>query len=126
MPSPDLSRFDGKIAVVTGAAQGIGEATARLFAERGVAGLLLTDRNAQNGRAVAAELSKAGTPAEFFPAELDDITQVQQIVPAADAHFGKVHILANVPVSPIAVRSGTPLQSSGTGCSPSMCGRRSS
>jgi NAD(P)-dependent dehydrogenase (short-subunit alcohol dehydrogenase family) len=92
----DLSRFDGRIALITGAAQGIGEATARLFAERGVAGLLLTDRNAEKGRAVAAEISRSGTPAEFIAAELDDIAQVLRIVPAVDAHFGKLHILVNV------------------------------
>jgi NAD(P)-dependent dehydrogenase (short-subunit alcohol dehydrogenase family) len=89
-------RFDGKIAVVTGAAQGIGEATARLLAERGVAGLLLTDRNAERGAAVAADISKSGVPAEFVPAELDDMAQVERIVPAADKRFGKVHVLANV------------------------------
>ena len=50
------ARFAGKIAVVTGAAQGIGEASARLLAERGAAGLLLTDRNADKGRAVAASM----------------------------------------------------------------------
>ena len=49
----DLSRFDGKVAVITGAAQGIGEATARLLAERGIAGLLLTDRQAARLDAVA-------------------------------------------------------------------------
>jgi len=96
MPNSDVFRLEGKIAVITGAAQGIGEATARLLAARGAAGLLLTDRNAQKGRAVAAEISKSGTAAEFIAAELDDITQVQQIVPAADAHFGRVDVLVNV------------------------------
>ena len=42
-----LSRFEGKVALVTGAAQGVGEAVARLFAERGISGMLLTDRNAE-------------------------------------------------------------------------------
>jgi len=90
------ARFEGKIAVVTGAAQGIGEAAARLLAERGAAGLLLTDRNAEKGRAVAASISGSGTPAEFVAAELDDITQVQAIVPAADNRFGRVDVLVNV------------------------------
>ncbi len=91
----DHSRFDGRIAVVTGAAQGIGETVARLLATRGAAGLLLTDRNAQKGRAVAADIAKSGVPVEFIAAELDDIVQVQQVVPAADAHFGRVDVLVN-------------------------------
>jgi len=90
------ARFEGKIAVVTGAAQGIGEAAARLLAERGAAGLLLTDRNVEKGRVVAASISGSGTPAEFVAAELDDITQVQAIVPAADNRFGRVDVLVNV------------------------------
>ncbi len=90
------SDLSGKIAVITGAAQGIGEATALLFAERGAAGLLLTDRNADKGQAVAASISAAGTPAEFFAADLTDLEQVQSIVPAADRRFGRVDILVNV------------------------------
>jgi len=90
------ARFAGKVAVVTGAAQGIGEAAARLFAARGAAGLLLTDRNSEKGRAVAAAIAASGTPAEFIAAELDDIAQVQAIVPAADARFGRVDVLVNV------------------------------
>jgi NAD(P)-dependent dehydrogenase (short-subunit alcohol dehydrogenase family) len=90
------ARMTGKVAVVTGAAQGIGEAVARLFAERGAAGLLLTDRNAEKGRAVAADISAQGTPAGFFPADLADIAEVQAIVPAADHRFGRVDVLVNV------------------------------
>jgi hypothetical protein len=91
-----LSRFTGKVAVVTGAAQGIGEATARLLAERGAAGVLLTDRNAAKGEAVAASLAAGGTPAEFVAAELDDMEQVGRIIPAAVTRFGRVDVLANI------------------------------
>lgn len=88
-------RFAGKIAVVTGAAQGIGEASARLLAARGAAGLLLSDRNAQKGEAVAAAITASGVPAVFVAADLAEIAQVQTIVPAADARFGRVDVLVN-------------------------------
>lgn len=89
------ARFAGQVAVVTGAAQGIGEATARLLAARGAAGVLLTDRQADRGRAVAASITASGVPAAFFAAELDDLAQVQAIIPAADKRFGAVHVLVN-------------------------------
>ncbi len=91
----DLSRLDGKIAVITGAAQGIGEATARLFAERGVAGLLLTDRQPDLLAAVADAL-RGITRVETVVADLSDAAQVATIVPAAEAAFGRVDILANI------------------------------
>ena len=87
------SSLAGKIAVVTGAAQGIGEATARLFVARGAAGVVLVDRNADKGRAVAASL---GDRALFVETDLADPAAVAGVIPAADARFGRVDILANV------------------------------
>lgn len=90
------SLLTGKVAVITGAAQGIGEATARLFAAREIAGLLLTDRNEPRGRAVAASLSEAGTQVEFVAADLAAPDEVLALVPAAERAFGRVDILVNV------------------------------
>lgn len=90
------SSLAGKVAVVTGAAQGIGEATARLFAARDAAGLVLCDRNAEKGEAVAKSLRDSGTKAVFVQAELSDPAQVARVMPAADAAFGRVDVLVNV------------------------------
>ena len=88
-----LHRLDGKVALVTGAAQGIGEITARLMAERGIAGLLLADRNAERGEAVARSL---GSVAKFVAADLEDLDQVQGLVPAAESAFGRLDIVCNI------------------------------
>ena len=61
------SSFAGKVAVVTGAAQGVGEATARLMAARGAAGLALIDRQPERLAAVAADLTTRGTPVLCWP-----------------------------------------------------------
>lgn len=90
------AQFAGKIAVVTGAAQGIGEATARLLAARGAAGLVLVDRRADQGEAVARSLNAAGTKAIFVEADLADPAAVAKVIPAADKAFGRVDLLANI------------------------------
>jgi NAD(P)-dependent dehydrogenase (short-subunit alcohol dehydrogenase family) len=87
--------FAGKIAVVTGAAQGIGEAVARLFAARGVAGLLLTDRTRDRGEAVAKSIGDAGKPVVFVAADLGVPAEVETIIPAAVKRFGRVDVLVN-------------------------------
>ena len=56
-----MARLEGKVAIITGAAKGLGEADARLFAAEG-ARVIMTDMDTENGERVAAEI---GDMAEF-------------------------------------------------------------
>ena len=87
--------FAGQYAVITGGTQGLGEATARLFAERGAAGLVICGRNTERGEAVARDISGSGCPTEFVHAELADVDECRALIAAADKTFGKVHALVN-------------------------------
>lgn len=86
----------GKVAVVTGSTQGLGEATARLFASRGASGLLITGRNEQRGHAVAASLDSATCKAVFVPADIAQVAECGKLIAAADACFGRLDVLVNV------------------------------
>jgi NAD(P)-dependent dehydrogenase (short-subunit alcohol dehydrogenase family) len=87
--------FAGRVMVVTGAAQGIGEATARLMAERGAAGLALVDRNGERLAVVAAEITRAGCPAEALAADLGEVAPCFAAVDRAAERFGALHGLVN-------------------------------
>jgi len=91
----DGARLDRKIAVVTGGTQGIGEAIARLFAARGAAGIAICGRHIERGKAVAADLDRAGCRAEFVRADLADLDQARAVIAAADRAFGRIDILVN-------------------------------
>lgn len=86
----------GQVAVITGGAQGIGEATARLLAARGAKGIALVDRRRDKGEAVAASLNEAGTRTIFIEADLAIHEQVMRVIPAVDAAFGQVDIVCNI------------------------------
>ena len=87
--------FDGKIAVITGSTQGLGETTARLFAERGAGGLVICGQNKVNGNRVANELSKNGCRTVFVEADLSDVEACHSVIDAADKTFGWLDHLIN-------------------------------
>jgi NAD(P)-dependent dehydrogenase (short-subunit alcohol dehydrogenase family) len=89
------ARLDGKIAVVTGGTQGLGEAVARLFASRGAKGLVICGRNAGRGRVVAADLTAQGCRTEYVQADLAVIEDTRAVAAAAKRAFGVVHALVN-------------------------------
>jgi NAD(P)-dependent dehydrogenase (short-subunit alcohol dehydrogenase family) len=87
--------LSGKVAVVTGGTQGLGETIARLFAERGAAGIVICGRNAKGGERVANEISEAGCPTVFVQADLAKVADCRKVVAKADERFGRVDALVN-------------------------------
>ena len=92
----ETQSLKNKVAIVTGSTQGLGEATVRLFAERGAEGLVLCGRNADQGERVAEDLRQDGTAAEFVQANLASTDDAREVVTAADRRFGRVDVLVNV------------------------------
>ncbi len=84
-------RLDGKVAVITGAASGIGEATARRFAAEG-ARVLIADRDASRGPWVASEIGKA---ARFVQTDVRSGEDVQGMFAAADEAWGRIDVIYN-------------------------------
>lgn len=87
--------LQGKVILVTGSTQGLGEEIARLSAERGAAGIVLTGRSAERGEALAAGLGSAQCRVIFVQAELASAAACQEIVKRADAAFGRLDGLVN-------------------------------
>ena len=82
-------RLLGKIAIVTGAASGVGESVARLFVREG-AKVLMTDLNQADGVRIAAEIG-----ATFVRHDVTDPAGWQQVVNTAIETFGQLDILVN-------------------------------
>ena len=90
-----LFDLTGRVALVTGAAQGMGRAMAVGFAEAG-ADLLICDLNEAGAQATAAHIRSLGRRAIATGSDIADIDQIRDLFATLDREFGQIDILANV------------------------------
>jgi len=86
--------LEGQVAIVTGSGQGIGEATAKLFAKEG-AKVVVTDLDAEKSNRVAAEIKAAGGVAISVPGDITAKEFPDKLIQETIQAFEKLHILVN-------------------------------
>ena len=100
-----MRTLDGTVVAITGASSGIGEATARLLAERGAA-VVLGARRRDRIDAVARDIREAGGRATGCATDVTRPEDLQRLVATAVAEFGRIDVLVNnagvAPISPVA------------------------
>ena len=86
--------FNDKVVVVTGAAKGIGEACAKLFAQLG-AKVALLDRDQETGKRTADEISSSSVPAAFFACDVSKSEDVSHAIDKIRSEFGGIDVLVS-------------------------------
>ena len=89
-----MSKLEGKIALITGATSGLGEAFARLFAEEG-ATVIVVGRNEERGRKVAADIVMTGGQAIFLYCDVTDTESVLRLKEHFLTKYSRLDILLN-------------------------------
>ena len=87
-------KLEGRVALVTGASQGIGQACALALARQG-ASVALGARNRQKLEEVAGQIAAGGAKAAVFAMDVSEEDQIKSGIKSAIAHFGKIDILVN-------------------------------
>jgi 3(or 17)beta-hydroxysteroid dehydrogenase len=90
----DIMRLEGKVAIVSGAASGMGAATARCFAKED-AKVVIADMLKEEGRQVAADIMRAHGTAEFMRLDVASEDDWRIVVEATVQKYGKLDILVN-------------------------------
>jgi NAD(P)-dependent dehydrogenase (short-subunit alcohol dehydrogenase family) len=94
MKFENVARLDGKAALITGAAGGMGMVAAHLFAQQG-AKVMIADYNAEGAAGVAAEINANGGVAASVGGDVANSADVKKMVDATVAAFGGLNILYN-------------------------------
>ncbi|MCW2594730.1 MAG: putative short-chain dehydrogenase [Jatrophihabitans sp.] len=89
-----MTRIDGKTAVVTGSANGIGRAMARAFAAAG-GNVVVSDVLVEDGERTVREIAESGGTAVFIAADVSDVAQAEHLIANTVERFGGIDILAN-------------------------------
>ena len=89
-----MARLAGKVAIITGAASGIGAGTAAVFAEHG-ARLVLVDRDSAGLETVRAQLDTPDSPAIAVAGDIAQAATIERVVAEALAKFGQIDVVFN-------------------------------
>lgn len=89
-----MNRLDGKAAVITGATSGMGEASAKRFAEAG-AKVVIAGRNEERGRKIETDIREKGGEAVYFHLDVSDEEEVKAFMKRVLDRYGKLDILFN-------------------------------
>jgi NAD(P)-dependent dehydrogenase (short-subunit alcohol dehydrogenase family) len=88
-------KLEGKVAIVTGGSQGIGEAIALRYAAEGARVAVVYHRNDANADRVVGQIATSGGKARAFKADCAKVPEIERMVADVVGHFGAAHILVN-------------------------------
>jgi NAD(P)-dependent dehydrogenase (short-subunit alcohol dehydrogenase family) len=89
-----MGRLNGKVAIVTGSAMGIGQATVSALAREG-APVTVSDINDAAGKATAASISAAGGQAFFQHADVGSTPDMERLIDETVRRYGKLDVMVN-------------------------------
>lgn len=96
-PVPNPHRLNGKYAVVTGGANGIGKSTCELFEKSGVSGLIIGDKDSKNGKELAEKLNeeRKSKIAFFVETDMSKSSSIEKMMTECMQRFGKLNVMFN-------------------------------
>ena len=88
-------QFQDKVIVITGSTQGIGEETAKLFAQRGAKAITICGRNEEKGNTVKKHIEDIGSKCLYIKADLAKVEDCRNVIASTEKYFQTIHSLIN-------------------------------